>query len=281
MANRVEASQYAVARQAILGRRGELLGYELLYRSGQVQDHVAATARVLLSSLGDIGLDRLVGPVPAFVNVSREFLLAGEPLPVDPDRVVLELLENQHIDEALLSSMRALRESGFRFALDDFTYTPESEPLLGLAWAVKLDVRALSPAALREHLHRLGGRGLCLLAEKVETRGEHEEYLELGFDAFQGFFYTRPQLVRGRAATTMNVNSVRELLALGADASLEDIERLIVSDAGLSIRLLRLANSASIAPRSRITSLRHALMLLGARTVWRWALLLSLADIGD
>lgn len=47
-----------------------------------------------MTSLGDIVLQRLVGPVPAFVNVTREFLLSGQSLPVSPERVVLERLES-------------------------------------------------------------------------------------------------------------------------------------------------------------------------------------------
>ena len=60
-----------------------------------------------------IGLDRLVGERLAWVNVTREFLLGVRPLPLPTERVMLELLEGQAVDAALLDVLAELRESGF------------------------------------------------------------------------------------------------------------------------------------------------------------------------
>ena len=65
-------------------------------------DDRAATSTVILDGLLDVGLFDLVGKNLAYVNVSRDFLFSVRPLPLPARRVVLELLEDQMVDDALL-----------------------------------------------------------------------------------------------------------------------------------------------------------------------------------
>lgn len=72
-----------VGRQPILDRQLEIFAYELLFRSGEgvrgpMADGDRATASVLLSTLTDIGLDRVVSGKMAFVNITRNLLLGDE-----------------------------------------------------------------------------------------------------------------------------------------------------------------------------------------------------------
>ena len=88
------ASTVAVARQPIFDRAEAITGFEILYRSltGPFTDAESATSTVIVQSLADIGLERLVGDSRAFINVTRDFLLKVRPLPMPPERVVLELV---------------------------------------------------------------------------------------------------------------------------------------------------------------------------------------------
>jgi EAL and modified HD-GYP domain-containing signal transduction protein len=79
-----------------------------------------------------------------------------------------------------------------------------------------------------------------------------------------------------RSAPTFRLDALAQLLETGDD-DFDALEEMISHDAGLSHKLLRLANSAHVAPRSRVRSIRHALALLGGRTVRRWTMLLMLA----
>src|SRR3954471_12473505 len=135
------ASRVAVARQPILDRRRRLRGYELLHRGDAVYGE-RATAQVLLAAFGDIGLRSLVGAQPAWINVTRRFLLDVDPLPLPPAEVVLELLEDETLDDELLARLQALHAEGFRIALDDFVYSEAAGPALALASVVKVDVLA-------------------------------------------------------------------------------------------------------------------------------------------
>jgi c-di-GMP phosphodiesterase len=273
----------AVARQPILDRAERIRGYELLYRpaGAAALGPEGATSNVIVGALADIGLDALVGDLKAWVNVTREFLLEVRPLPLPPERTVLELLEGQAVDAELLDVLRELREAGFHIALDDFRFDPGWDALTRHADAIKLDIQQLPGDALPDAVARLRRPGLYLLAEKVETRAEYDVCRDLGFDGFQGYFFAQPVLVEGGTVPTHRLAGIAALAQAGDDASFEELERLITQDAGLAYKLVRLANSAHVGARARVASVRSALTLMGSTNVRRWSMLLALAGLTD
>ena len=284
---RDEQRHVSLARQPILDRGLRLVGYELLFRepprtAADVVDHAAATSSVVLNALTEIGLRRVVGSHTAWINVSREFLLGGLVRTLPADRVGLEILEDQAIDEELVAAVQTLRADGYRFALDDFRYHPDAEPLLELVDIVKLDLIALGRAGFADHVERLRDRGVGLLAEKVETHDDHRFCAELGCTRFQGYFYCRPELLSDRRIDAGRVSLLQLLGALQNPAlELEEVERLISRDVGLSLRLLRYINSALFHLRGDVTSIGQAVALLGLRQLRRWATLSAFAGVDD
>ncbi|MGZ8647380.1 MAG: hypothetical protein ACXW08_01885 [Solirubrobacteraceae bacterium] len=163
---------------------------------------------MLVGALADVGLGRLVGSQRAYLNVNREFLLAFRPLPLPADRVVLELVEDQVVDDELLGVLGELVEEGFTLALDNFEYRPELEPLLRLASVAKVDVQALDRAR-RAHRAPLG----YVLSD---TRGQSHELLVTAL--------VRAALCERRAGRDLNAEADRAFtvgLFSVADALLE------------------------------------------------------------
>jgi EAL and modified HD-GYP domain-containing signal transduction protein len=231
----------------------------------------------------DVGLSDLVGKNLAFLNVSRDFLLSVRPLPLPAHQVVLELLEDQLVDDALLEVLADLVAEGFTIALDDFRVTPETELLLKYAGILKVDVLEHTGQALEGLVaHLQAGRpGLTLLAEKVETREDFEHCRELGFQAFQGYFFARPSRVPQQRLPSQGFASLKAMADLSTTADFEELERIITHDAGLSMRLLRYANSAYLCLPRRVASIHEGLTWLGVTTVRRFALMVALAGTRD
>jgi EAL and modified HD-GYP domain-containing signal transduction protein len=274
-----------VARQPIFDAGWDVVAYELLYRP--LSDEAAPvgpeamTAGVMAGAFGELGLDLLVGDRSAHINVTREFLLDMRPLPLEPRRTVLELIEDQKVDTALIDVLAEAVDTGFTLALDDFKHAPKMDPLLDLASIVKLDVRALSPKQLEAEVRKLQPRNLTLIAEKVESAEEYELCRELGFDAYQGYFFALPELSRTPGTPTRELGTLCALAATDEDTSLEELESIVRRDAGLSHKLLRYANSAYVSPLRPIESLRHAVTMIGAVPIRRWSLLLALSGLRD
>jgi c-di-GMP phosphodiesterase len=278
----------AVARQPILDPHGSLLGYELLFRepgseTAGVVDDRAATSTVILDGLFDVGLFDLVGNNVAYVNVSRDFLLSVRPLPLPAGRVVLELLEDQIVDDALLGVLAELVAEGFTIALDDFRLTPATERLIRYASIIKLDVLEHTDRSLEDLVSHLRANyaGLTLLAEKVETPSEWVRCRVLGFDAFQGYYFARPSGLQRSRLPTQGLASLSTMVELSATEDFDELNRIITRDAGLSMRLLRYANSAYVSLPRRVGSVQEGLAWLGAATVRRFAMMVALASVHD
>ena len=122
-----------IARQPIFDRDLAVFGYELLYRDAagrcRFEDGDLATSRTLLNTFIEIGLDRIAGENPVFVNLTRSFFVDMPPIPFNHDRVILEILEDVHVDDALVAAVGRAQQEGYRLALDDYAFQPELAPL--------------------------------------------------------------------------------------------------------------------------------------------------------
>ena len=276
-----------VGRQPIYRRNMDVYAYELLFRQqgadqAEFTDGDSATSRVLYNTFVEIGVDDIVGRHRAFVNLTPAFLLGRYPLPRAEGQLVLEILEDTPVTDEIVEAVANLRARGYTIALDDFVYQPHLEPLVRMADIIKIDLMQLGEGQLEEHVHRLSRDGTRLLAEKVETHEEFHHCRELGFDLFQGFFFCKPEVVRGNHLPTNRV-AVAELLAALQDPEVElsTLEKLISRDVTLSYRLLRLINSAYFSLRREVDSVGRALLLLGLDAIRNWATLLTLSSVED
>jgi EAL and modified HD-GYP domain-containing signal transduction protein len=276
-----------VARQPIFDRDQRVAGYELLFRHARdnhavIADNDDATSAVVVNTFTDFGLERVVGDADAWLNVSRSFVLDRLAFALPPDRVVLELLERQKLDTALVDTLRELRSQGFRIVLDDFVYDPSLAPLVEVADVVKIDIRAVGTVGAAEQLQPLRRFDVELLAEKVETKAEFRVCREMGFDLFQGYFFCRPEVLQTRSLGANRLAMLQLVAALQDERTeLSRLETLILRDVALSYRLLRYMNSAFFGLRQRVDSVGRALALLGINNVRRWATMTILAGIED
>lgn len=281
------SSDLFLARQPIVAADLTVLGYELLYRAGDEEearfaDGDIASSQVLVSTFLEVGLERIVGSARAYLNMTRPFLVGAVPLPMAPEQVTLEVLEHVAGDAEVLAGLDRLRARGYRVALDDYVPGPTSRPLLDHADEVKLDVLALPAATLAAQVAELRARGLRVIAERVETPEMFEHCRGLGCTGFQGFFFCRPQLVRGRSLPGSR-HSALALIAELDDPEIDTrrLEEVIERDAVLAYRLLRYINCASFALRREVSSIREAIVILGLRAIRSWAALILYAHLEE
>ncbi|MGE0363305.1 MAG: EAL and HDOD domain-containing protein [Vicinamibacterales bacterium] len=279
------ADRIHVARQPILDVEQQVAGYELLYRAdaadrSYVGGTTQASARVLSDALVGMGLETLTDGRRAFLNLSTEVLLSDASSLLEPRAVVLEVLEDVAITPEVIEVCRSLPERGYLLALDDFVPGSAAEALLPFARFVKLDVLSLPRDVAAAHAPRLLGRGLTLLAEKVETPEMLADARALGCTLFQGYYFCRPHTLAMRPLSASQVTQMRLLAALlQPTASIVQIEDLLKHDASLTYRVLRCVNSAGFGLRREIHSIREALLLVGLDQVRKWTSLWALAGL--
>ncbi len=266
-----------VARQAIFDRSGELHGYELLFRSeaGQTAfdgtEAAKATTQVIANSLLTIGLENILCGKKAFVNFDRSLLIGGLHSILPPEILVVELLETVEPDPEVLEACKQLSEQGYTIALDDFSTLPRFEPLAEIAKLIKVDMRQTSRCDQERLLATYHPRGLQMLAEKVETVEEFEWAKQAGYDLFQGYFFARPAVVRGRQIPAAKILCLRLLAEMQQpELDFDRLAALIREDVSLSYKLLRYVNSSFFYRFTEIHSISHAVVVLGEDNLRHW-----------
>lgn len=276
-----------IGRQPIFDTSMRVFAYELLFRSGSEQNHAvilggdSASAQVMMNVFGDLGLHEVVGDHKAFINFT-EGLLVRENRPFFPRKqVVIEVLENVKVTPKLTASLKALREAGFTIALDDYVFNPALEALEAYADIIKVDILAVGPKRLIEHLGKLKAKGIRVLAEKVETREQFEFCKRIGFDYFQGYFFAKPKIIKGQRLPT-NKLTVLELLASVYDPNIDMhlLSKIISKDVALSQKLMKFASN-SAQGRFELTSIHDAVMRFGLDRLKSWSSMLVLSGVDD
>lgn len=279
---------YLFAYQPILDRSQSVVAQEFLYRrqresGAQIDCPTEATATVIINAFAQYGVSEFLKRRKAFVNVGEDLLLSDMITLLPRSQVVIELLETNPVSQELVDRCHKLKAMGFSFALDDFVNVDYYEPLLDVADFVKVDLLQVRPDQLADMVRRLKRWPVQLLAEKVETADDFERCKALGFDLFQGYHFARPAPVVGKRADPARMAVLDLLGKLNRDLDDQRLEQIFKENIGLYLNLLRLVNSAAFASQAKITSIRHAIIILGRRQLTRWLqlLLFTLEDKGD
>ena len=276
-----------LGRQPILDRDQQLFAYELLFRNNPAEtgnfasfvDGNQATATVITNAFTEFSMASALGAYQGFIKVDQGLLSSELITALPPHSVVLEILDTVPQSEEMLARCAALRSAGFVLSVRE---RPESldqgRPLLKLAEIIKVDISHIEPDRLKQLMTGLKPLGKTLLAEKVEHTEQMKLCQELGFDLFEGYFFARPTVIHGKRLQSSELSLLRLLALLSQDAESSDIEKVFKQEPVLTMNLLRLTNSAGSGMTTRITSLHHAITLLGRRQLMRWLQLLLYAS---
>lgn len=141
---------------------------------------------------------------PTFVDdVMAKIRRAGIPA----DKLKLEVTESTAIDEfeVSMSKLQALRTCGFMISLDDFgtgnsslnylTKLPLTQLKIDKSFVDELPASHRDAMVAQTIIAMGRGLGLDVIAEGVETEAQHRFLVEQGCQAFQGYFFGRPQTV--------------------------------------------------------------------------------------
>jgi c-di-GMP-related signal transduction protein len=276
-----------VARQPIFQRDLQVYGYELLYRGNMensfdgTPDDIA-TARVIANAFLAIGAEKMLNGKPAFLNFNSSLLTLEYAALVPMQSAIVEILERVEPTEEVLNCCRELKSKGYRLALDDSIDVASIEPWLDLVDIVKVDFLKSDERTRDKILARCKKRNIHVLAEKLETKQDFEQAAALGYEYYQGYFFARPTIVRGRAipdAKLMLLQLLREVSQPEVD--FDRVEKHMQRNVSLVYKLLRYVNSAAFGWRSKINSVRHAMGLLGESELRKWLCLLLVGALGQ
>lgn len=275
-----------VARQPILDRGGRLFGYELLFREGidnyfNSIDGDQATGRLISSSFYATGIKQITGGKKAFINFTSNLIKNDIATLLPKESIVIEILETVNPDAEIIEACKRLKKAGYVLALDDFVLTPSIIPLLQYVDIIKVDFLATRPEHRRILVEQLSGK-IKFLAEKVETLENYEEAFKLGYQYFQGYYFSKPVIIESKNILPSRMNSLRLLRQVyrrGFDV--EYLEQILKRDVSLSFQLFKFINSSFFGFKSKISSIRQALALIGPIELRKWVSLMIIGNISE
>lgn len=279
---------FYVARQPIFDRQRRVYGYEILFRSSERNEFcganstLAASSSILHSLFSTIDVEEILDGKRAFLNFDRELLLEETAMLLPKNRVVIEVLESVAPDAQVVSRLAALKQLGYSIALDDFVSSPECDPLIALAEIVKIDVLSTPLQEQQRLVGHYSRQGVHMLAEKIETPAAFEQARDLGYAYFQGYFFARPAMMRGKelpGAKPVYLRILREVNRPRLD--IEKLESILRQDVSLTYRLLRYLSSPLFMFSTKVESLHQALLLMGESNLAKWFSLAALAGLGE
>ncbi len=277
--------RFVLARQPIFDRSEELVGHRLIceaFSSGAPGGYLASMpqgpdSELLLAE----ELHRLVPRGRVFLSISRDELLELRALCLPTDRFVLCLRAAEPLDDDLRDALDRHSMRGFQLALDGVDRAIAARSLFGRAATAIIDVRGWAVEPLAEFVvavrTRLGPQEL--MANGVHSRSSLESCKQMGFDLFEGQFFLKPKGPAKRSAAEVGLGGLGAMAELAATDNFERLAEIITRDPGLSLRLLRYANSAHVALPRPVGSVHEALAWLGTVTVRQFSLIAAVANV--
>lgn len=260
-----------VARQPIFDRNKKLYAYELLFRTGMSNgfpdiDGDIATTSLLSSSFFTVGIDKVTAGKIAFINFTEELIAKGTPQLFSAGKMMVEILETVVPSDEVIASCKELKKAGYELALDDFVYAKRYDELLYLSDIIKIDFRLTAKEQIVEMAHSLKQYNCKLLAEKVETYEEFDDAMELGFDYFQGFFFSKPEILQNKDLSASQVSLMRLISEINStEFDVKSLEKIISQDVSITYKLLVYVNSAYFGRLQPISSIGQAISYLGEK----------------
>ncbi|MFH1490908.1 MAG: HDOD domain-containing protein, partial [Pseudomonadota bacterium] len=276
-----------VARQPIFDKDQHIFGYELLFRGGMDNffpdiDGDTATSKLLENSFFTIGIENITGSKKAFINFTQNLLVNRIPMMFPRKRVVVEILEDVEPEEEVLKICEEMKQSGYGIALDDFFYEPKLAPLVSLANIIKFDLMAASREQIAKHVKILAKYRLTLLAEKVETHEEFQWAKEMGFTYFQGYFFSKPEIIQGKEISSSQMGLLQLMAESNrADFDFSKLEKIIARDVGIAYKLMRYINSAYFRRAQEISAISQAIVMLGEKGIKQFVSLIAISKLAE
>lgn len=273
-----------IARQPIFDRKMNIFGYELLHRESEDNffsgiDDDQATAQLIYNTFLVMGLYELTEGTTAFINFSKDLINSDVPFLLPKHNVVVEILERNEVTTSTVSACKNIKSMGYKLALDDFIFDQNNAVLIDMVDIIKIEFSSVNLEE-QDRLIKKYGHRVKFLAEKVEKREDYELAKVMGYQLFQGYFFSKPSIIKSIDLVALNVNffSILEELS-SSEPRYNVIASIFKRDLGLSFKLLKLANSVDIGARNKITSIPQALSYIGINKLYQWISLMMLKDV--
>jgi EAL and modified HD-GYP domain-containing signal transduction protein len=264
----------------------EVCGYALIYRESvgalnedqPVSSEDAAKTIAHIFSSADAAL--FTEGQPLFLTFTSQLIRENVSRLFKTDKLVIQIDDSASVNTTLLQDLYALRKVGYRFVFNDFMFAQRYFNLLDLVDIISLDIETTPDTSLINITKVCLGMDKKLMATNVNTHKDFERAKDYGFSLIQGNYFAEPVVVdAGKKLETNQINFLRLMSQLvQPEPNIDEIASIISSDVTMSYQLLKLVNSAYFSLRTRVGTIKQAVVIVGMRQLLDWVYLLSFSS---
>jgi len=272
-----------IAEHPVFGKGMEVVAYELDFRAGfreycqglETEGPAADPATFL-------DFAELTNGKRGVVRFPRDLLMVDFPVLFSKDMMVTGVSADLADDEQVLRRCRFLRDHGYVIAVLGLAPAHVDLPVMELAEYGAVDFSAAPGEHKQAVVSALARRGVQALATNLDTSEAFQEALSLGYTLFEGEFFARPIVRPGREIAPRKLTYLRLLREVNNPAlSYDEIATLVEQDVALTYKLLKFMNSAWFGLQFKVSSVKHALVLLGPPEIRRWVSLVAVRSVAE
>jgi len=275
------SSEICITRQPIINNKKELFAYEFLFKGNL--EYNMNTKYLIDNIVNNPGIEKMKGKSFAFFKCDYDFLISEHSEKLNPEMFVMEILPTVLVDSKAVSAVKELHEKGFKIALDDFELNKENSalisPIIPCLSFCKLEYQKLKESEIYSKLVDIFHKyKIQVISEGLETMSDFKHSNKVGSDLHQGFFFAKSET---KTTIKMKIDTMGALHVLNRisgnylEQDLGVLEQEFKKYPDLTVNLLKYLNSAHFGMRTEITSIKHALTMLGIAKLKRWLLVLA------
>lgn len=278
--------EFFLARQAIYYSSKDVIAYELLYRNSinnkfDTSIEESKATYEIIKNIIYVGFEVLTNNKRALINCSEEVLKSDIITILPKEHIIIEILETVEDNDDVIKRVAELKKMGYIFAIDDVVDFKSIEKFLEFVTYVKVDFMLTNKKSRKVLVDKLKKYNVVLLAEKIEYEEEYEEALALGFKLFQGFYFSKPRIIKGKdVAIKSNTILILMQELSKVDFDINTIENIMKSDVALMYKFMKFINSSNFGFKQQISDIKQAVAIVGQNQLQKWLLLVSFVDLG-
>lgn len=273
-----------IARQPITNSKAQVSGYHLLF--GQNTRTLLNETRVGYSEFGQMTqslffetLNELADRTSSYLDFFEELSDIIDICPINPDQAATITIIFDKSSNASEQVCKKLKSRGYKLAFDS-SFFEDNAVVAEFADIMVIEFTHVSLAIQSSYIKNFKNK-VAFLADKIETWSDYRVAKDMGYSFFQGYFFLWPSGgLQQKEIKTLDVCLISIITELDKpEPNFKTISEVVEHDLGLSYKLLRLVNSAYMAPKYRIKSISHALTYLGTRELHQWISMLMFNGI--
>lgn len=270
-----------IIREPLLDSRQQVLGFRLNWEDEGAPGVSAGLPEAIFRTLHDADGSWLLGNRIILLRATPTLIAEAAFDRLSARHVVVRMSGAELLNPESREPARRLKAAGFGISLRDGHAVVSDKELL----------REISHIEVRFSTSDIGNQarlyaslkpfGTRMVAKNVHTWEHYDACAALGLDALVGKLHLTPRPQEAPKGLSAAQTAIVELMQMvQSNSDIRNLENVLKREPSISYKLLRYINSAGFGQRSEITSLRHAVSLLGYGPLLRWLSLL-LATAGS